>query len=144
MTNQLMLSQVRLVYDYLCDEVARCKNGSAPIALLSHQRVLETARNGLFMVVRDTLGEGYDEAQEGNDVAGVVTRRKNEENKEAEIFGYPVADWKRVLDENSVDCPGKLAAFLEGLKKYRRVMRNHGIKNGHEELDERLSLLDLR
>ena len=144
MTNQLMLAQVRLVYEYLCDEAKRCKNGSAPIALLSHQHVLETARNGLFMVVRDTLGEGYDEAKEGNGVACVVSRRKNEESKEAEIFGYPVSDWKRVLDENSVDCPGKLAAFLEGFEKYRRVVRNHGIKNGHEELDERLSLLDLR
>lgn len=64
MTNQLMLSQVRLVYEYLCDEVTRCKNGSAPLSLMSNQHVLETARNGLFMVIRDTLGEGYDEGYE--------------------------------------------------------------------------------
>ena len=56
-----MLTQIRLVYEYLCDEVDRCKNGSAPLSLLSHQHVLETARNGLFMVIRDTLGEGYDD-----------------------------------------------------------------------------------
>lgn len=61
MTNQLMLTQVRLVYEYLCDEVTRCKGKSAPLSLLSHQQVLETARNGLFMVIRDTLGEGYDD-----------------------------------------------------------------------------------
>lgn len=169
MTNQLMLTQVRLVYEYLHDEVTRCKNGSAPLSLLSHRHVLETARNGLFMVIRDTIGEGYDErhdekmeavgkdeelppliepeklgaAQDGNGVVDVVIRRKkNEDKKEAEIFGYPVSDWKRVLDENSVDCPGRLAAFLEGFEKYRRVVRNHGIKNGHDELDERLSILD--
>ena len=166
MTNQLILSQVRLVYEYLCDEVTRCKNGSAPLSLMSNQHVLETARNGLFMVIRDTLGEGYDEGEKKTYPDGVPLAampkeaRKicedfdkkaaeaanevfaSEDKKEAEIFGYPVADWKRVLDENSVDCPGKLAAFLEGFEKYRRVMRNHGIKNGQDELDERLSVLD--
>lgn len=157
MTNQLMLTQVRLVYEYLCDEADRCKGKSAPLSLLSHQHVLETARNGLFMVIRDTLGEGYDERHDEKMVAvgkceklppstepekPGAAQEGNEKNKEAEIFGYPVADWKRVLDENSVDCPGKLAAFLEGFEKYRRVVRNHGIKNGHDELDERLSILD--
>lgn len=63
-------------------------------------------------------------------------------SRETEIFGYPVADWKRVLDENSVDCPGKLAAFLEGFEKYRRVVRNHGITNGQDELDNRLEKLE--
>lgn len=77
-------------------------------------------------------------AEKSNKEAEAMTHKSDE----AEIFGYPVADWKRVLDENSVDCPGKLAAFLEGFEKYRKVMRNHGIKNGQEELDERLSILD--
>lgn len=63
-------------------------------------------------------------------------------DRETDVFGYPVADWKRVLDENSVDCPGKLAAFLEGFEKYRRVVRNHGITNGQPGLDERLEKLE--
>lgn len=153
MTNQLMLTQVRLVYEYLHDEITRCKNGSAPLSLLSHQHVLETARNGLFMVIRDTLGEGYDdnerdlpqpppEEPEKLDERPESIQSTSPKSDETEIFGYPVADWKRVLDENSVDCPGRLAAFLEGFEKYRRIMRNHGIKNGQDELDERLSILD--
>lgn len=84
MTNQLMLSQVRLVYEYLCDEADRCKNGSAPLSLLSHRHVLETARNGLFMVIRDTLGEGYDEeekvfAHEDKKEAGELLAKETEE-----------------------------------------------------------------
>ena len=63
-------------------------------------------------------------------------------DRETDVFGYPVAYWKKVLDENSVDCPGKLSAFLEGFEKYRRVVRNHGITNGQPGLDERLEKLE--
>ena len=302
MTNQLMLSQVRLVYEYLCDEATRCKGKSAPLSLLSHQHVLETARNGLFMIIRATLGEGYDEEKktypEGvplaampkeareiceefdkkageaasevfaaedkkvaekidlkdvvetavdiqrrevfsiakyhpevredyrktNDWYGADTIARNtaivrfdppsgdymefkkklfeafglfyrkyaspaydictkvivlehggigvmlhaifnmdfkisdedlavvedcgmahllqegsdEKRKKAEIFGYPVSDWTRVLDEHAIDCPGLLAARLNGFDGYLKLLRRHGIKNGLTELDDRL------
>lgn len=164
MEKDMVINQVRLVYDYAYAELEKSVKSHTAVDQYALDRIVA----GLFLIVRDTLGESWhlknkveldeDCVGTGTDGGDIAASEKNcsshgatekteaaesgKQDREESIFGYPISDWKRVLDENSVDCPGKLAAFLEGFEKYRRVVRNHGIKNGHEELDERLSILD--